>query len=221
MRHGRSSTSATLASRYVTQVMSCGFDFGRDSIGSRRPGSARKSGPQSSSTRSTAQLLRRGIPMRRTTLPVLFAAIFAVSPWARADVVGVTGAANIDLLGHPARRRHADHPTRRERAPENEKIETSASGNVQVLFVDKTTLNIGPNSSLVIDRFVYDPKAGTGQVALSLGKGVLRVVGGFATHTGAHDRDPGRVNRPARRHRDHRVSRRRGRELSSATVISR
>ena len=67
---------------------------------------------------------------------------------------------------------------------ENEKIETSASGSVQVLFVDKTTLNIGPNSSLVIDHFVYDAKAGTGQVALSLGKGVLRVVGGFATHTG-------------------------------------
>ena len=54
---------------------------------------------------------------------------------------------------------------------------------MQVLFIDKTTLNVGPNSNLVIDRFVYNPVTNRGEVALGLGKGVLRVVGGFATHT--------------------------------------
>ena len=149
--------------------------------------------------------------MRRTTFLISFAAAlaaaYAVSPGARADIVGVTGAANTTSSGTPPA-----GGTRiiqlGENVLENEKIETSASGNVQVLFVDKTTLNIGPNSSLVIDHFVYDAKAGTGQVALSLGKGVLRVVGGFATHTRRrHDRDPGRVDRASRRHRDHRISR--------------
>ena len=74
---------------------------------------------------------------------------------------------------------------------ENEKIQTTATGSVQVLFIDKTTLNVGPNSTLVIDRFVYNPATTRGQLALSLGKGVLRVVGGAATHSeGATIRTP-------------------------------
>ena len=40
----------------------------------------------------------------------------------------------------------------------NEKIQTTASGSVQVLFIDKTTLNVGPNSTLVIDRFVLQSR---------------------------------------------------------------
>ena len=74
---------------------------------------------------------------------------------------------------------------------ENEKIQTTATGSVQVLFIDKTTLNVGPNSTLVIDRFVYNPATTKGELALSLGKGVLRVVGGVATHSeGATIRTP-------------------------------
>jgi len=37
---------------------------------------------------------------------------------------------------------------------------------------------IGPNSDLVIDRFVYDPATGTGQLAMTATKGVMRYVGG-------------------------------------------
>ena len=74
---------------------------------------------------------------------------------------------------------------------ENEKIQTTATGSVQVLFIDKTTLNVGPNSTLVIDRFVFNPVTTKGELALSLGKGVLRVVGGAATHSeGATIRTP-------------------------------
>ena len=36
----------------------------------------------------------------------------------------------------------------------------------------------------MIDKFVFDPQAARGEMAVSLGKGVLRVVGGQATHTG-------------------------------------
>jgi hypothetical protein len=38
-----------------------------------------------------------------------------------------------------------------------ERIHTSPTGSVQLLFLDKSTLNIAPNTSLVIDEFVYDP----------------------------------------------------------------
>ena len=73
----------------------------------------------------------------------------------------------------------------------NEKIQTTATGSVQVLFIDKTTLNVGPNSTLVIDRFVYNPATTKGELALSLSKGVMRVVGGVATHSeGATIRTP-------------------------------
>jgi hypothetical protein len=65
-----------------------------------------------------------------------------------------------------------------------ERVETSDKGSVQLVFIDKTTMNIGPNSSLVIDEFVYDPSTGTGKMSASLGKGILRVVGGNVTHTG-------------------------------------
>lgn len=67
----------------------------------------------------------------------------------------------------------------------NERVQTSESGSVQVVFLDKTTLNIGPRSDLVIDRFVFDPTTGTGAMAVDLAKGTLRFVGGQASHMGA------------------------------------
>ena len=38
-----------------------------------------------------------------------------------------------------------------------ERIHTSPTGSVHLLFLDKSTLSIAPNTSLVIDEFVYDP----------------------------------------------------------------
>jgi hypothetical protein len=71
------------------------------------------------------------------------------------------------------------------RVVRNERIQTTASGTVQLLFVDKTTLNVGPNSNIVIDSFVYDPATGTGQMVTTLTKGALRFVGGQLSHEGA------------------------------------
>lgn len=64
-----------------------------------------------------------------------------------------------------------------------EKIETSAVGSTQIMFPDQSTLNVGRNSSIVIDEFVYDPAAGTGKMVASVSKGVLRFVGGQISHT--------------------------------------
>src|SRR5271155_3019133 len=132
---------------------------------------------------------------RRRSLPLLFTAlqlgaVLALSAAARADTVGTAGAVNTATSGTPP-----GAPTRvieiGTQVVANEKIQTTASGSVQVLFIDKTTLNVGPNSTLVIDRFVYNPATTNGQLALSLGKGVVRVVGGVATHSeGATIRTP-------------------------------
>ncbi|MBX9711162.1 MAG: FecR domain-containing protein [Xanthobacteraceae bacterium] len=64
-----------------------------------------------------------------------------------------------------------------------EKIQTSAVGSTQILFPDSSTLNVGRNSSVTIDEYVYDPNAGTGKMVASVGKGVLRFVGGQISHT--------------------------------------
>ena len=132
---------------------------------------------------------------RRRSVPLLFTAIslgaaLALSAGARADTVGTAGAVNTATSGTAP-----GAPTRvieiGTQVVANEKIQTTASGSVQVLFIDKTTLNVGPNSTLVIDRFVYNPATTKGELALSLGKGVVRVVGGIATHSeGATIRTP-------------------------------
>src|SRR5277367_1818298 len=134
--------------------------------------------------------------MRRTrSLSLLFAgaalgAALALSDAANADTVGTAGAVNTATSGTPP-----GAPTRvieiGTQVVANEKIQTTASGSVQVLFIDKTTLNVGPNSTVVIDRFVYNPATTKGELALSLSKGVMRVVGGVATHSeGATIRTP-------------------------------
>ena len=109
---------------------------------------------------------------------------------ASADTIGAAAAVNTTASGAPpgGAARLIEIGAQ---VVENEKIETTRTGSVQVLFIDKTTLNVGPNSTLVIDRFVYNPVTTKGQLALSLGKGVLRVVGGAATHSeGATIRTP-------------------------------
>lgn len=65
-----------------------------------------------------------------------------------------------------------------------ERIKTAAAGSVQILFVDKTSMTIGPNSDLTIDEYVYNPNAGTGKLAATLSKGALRFVGGQISHSG-------------------------------------
>jgi hypothetical protein len=64
-----------------------------------------------------------------------------------------------------------------------ERIQTSPQGSTQILFPDQSTLNLGGNTSIVIDEYVYDPKTGTGSMAATLGKGVMRFVGGQISHT--------------------------------------
>lgn len=63
-----------------------------------------------------------------------------------------------------------------------ERVRTSSSGSTQLQFPDQSTLNIGSNSDIVIDQFVYDPSAKTGSMVAKAAKGVLRYVGGQISH---------------------------------------
>ena len=60
----------------------------------------------------------------------------------------------------------------------NEVIETGDESATEFVFLDETKLALGPNSSLVLDRFVYDPASDTGSFVLTATAGVFRFVSG-------------------------------------------
>ncbi len=59
-----------------------------------------------------------------------------------------------------------------------ERIATGPTGLVQVLLADGSNFVVGPNSSLVIDEFVYRPADGQAKLVATFGRGVARYVGG-------------------------------------------
>jgi hypothetical protein len=113
-------------------------------------------------------------------LTVLLSTVAPIS--AAAQTWGRVGAVNVDASGTP--------PGGLTRELEiggtlvhKERIRTSDEGSTQVVFPDQSTMNVGRNSDIVIDEFVYDPSAGTGRMVASATKGVFRYVGGKISHT--------------------------------------
>lgn len=60
-----------------------------------------------------------------------------------------------------------------------ERFRTDSTGVIHILFMDQSSMTLGPNSELVIDQFSFQPKEQRGNLAVNLIKGSLRVVGGF------------------------------------------
>jgi trimeric autotransporter adhesin len=106
--------------------------------------------------------------------------IASVPVRAASDVAGVTAAVNpqataFDRAGKPRLISLGDPVIR------NHRIETSREGLVQILLADGTSFTVGPNSSVVIDSFVYDPENNTASLAATMTKGALRFIGGKAS----------------------------------------
>ena len=91
--------------------------------------------------------------------------------------IGVTTIVKNKVLGNPPKMVQRNLTTGLE-VYFNEKVETGPVGRTQLLFRDGTAITIGPNANMTIDRYVFDPNAGTGDMALSVTKGVFRIVGG-------------------------------------------
>lgn len=60
----------------------------------------------------------------------------------------------------------------------DELITTRQDDRAHVVFLDGTSVTLGPNAQIKIDKFVYDPDKKLGDIALSVTSGVFRVVGG-------------------------------------------
>lgn len=112
-------------------------------------------------------------------LGTLFASLLLASGVAQAQSpIGITSAVN------PAARAGARLLVVGNQLSQNERIATDAQGQAHIMFVDQSTMSIGPNSELVLDRFVYDPARNTGQMGAQISRGVLRFVGGRISHQG-------------------------------------
>jgi len=59
-----------------------------------------------------------------------------------------------------------------------DRVVTGEAARLQVLLLDETVFTVGPGTDLVIDRFVYDPERGTGEMAAGMTTGFLRYVSG-------------------------------------------
>ncbi|CAN5603107.1 hypothetical protein BH10PSE6_BH10PSE6_30580 [soil metagenome] len=123
-----------------------------------------------------------GFSLLRAAL--LGATALAIVAGPAAAKVGVTSATDGDPLGKP--------PTDKERVlrigidvQANEVVTTNATDRAHLVFLDGTSVTIGPNARLVIDRFVYDPNTKKGELALTAGTGVFRLVGGKISKSSA------------------------------------
>ena len=55
----------------------------------------------------------------------------------------------------------------------NDHVTPDAAGRLQILLVDETIFTLGPNSDMVLDDFVYDPKTSAGKMTASIAKGTF------------------------------------------------
>jgi len=114
---------------------------------------------------------------------VVGATVLALPAAAQADPrVGVTSATSGGPRGKP--------PAAAERVlhvgvdvQANEVVTTGIADRAHLLFLDGSSLTVGPQARLVIDRFVYDPNTKTGALAVTASQGVFRFVGGKISKT--------------------------------------
>ena len=66
-------------------------------------------------------------------------------------------------------------------------IRSGSRSGMQILLLDQTVFTIGPESELVIDEFVYDPKTSAGKLSAEITKGVFRFVSGKIAHEKPED----------------------------------
>src|SRR5215510_1689763 len=104
---------------------------------------------------------------------------------ASGDLAGVVSATQgrIARVSHSAPAEERRRGIGREIATGNQvflgdEIKTGPQSRLQILLLDETTFTIGPDSSMTIDEFVYDPRSGTGKVAARVTKGFFRFVSG-------------------------------------------
>ncbi len=64
---------------------------------------------------------------------------------------------------------------------EKDTVDTGQSGRIQLSFRDRSFITLGPETSMEIAEYAFDPNASVGAMTTRVGKGVFRVMGGMIT----------------------------------------
>ena len=122
-----------------------------------------------------------------TVSSVVLAAFFAGGASAQsANKVGVASAVKNRVEGSSGNRALAAGSSVFAR----EVVRTGEESTAQLLFLDETSLSIGPQSEVTLDRFVFDPNRGAGNVIISATRGAFRFVSGSQQPTSYQIRTP-------------------------------
>jgi hypothetical protein len=116
--------------------------------------------------------------MTRTLALVSLAGLLAAAPALaqNADRIGVAAATRNQVTGSLG---SAERPLRiGDSVSQNERIRTGADSAAQLMFRDETTLSMGADSDVVLDRVVYDPNKHTGEITVRAVSGAFRFVSG-------------------------------------------
>jgi ferric-dicitrate binding protein FerR (iron transport regulator) len=111
-----------------------------------------------------------------TGAAALLAAVVAATAPAAAEGIGVASVVVRDVSGSAG-----GAPRRLDVGNEvfqDETITTARESNAQLLFLDQTSLTIGPSSDVVLDRFVFDGSRRASDFAVQATRGALRFVSG-------------------------------------------
>ena len=117
------------------------------------------------------------IRTRRWITALMVIVISMLGSAAAAQEIGTTTAVTVLTTGQPpgAAVRRLEIGTN---VVANERVVTSQSGRAQMIFHDRSSLIVAPNSNLVLDEYVYDPDTKAGKAVFSTTKGFFRFVGG-------------------------------------------
>jgi FecR protein len=131
-----------------------------------------------SPVRSRSTLPRRGLPRAESAMPALrvlaiFFLVLAFSAHAAvAAAVGmVTKVENQAQVGGATAVVGSLVNT-------NDELRTGPKSRMEVTFRDKTTVTLGENARLVVDRYVFNPEQSTGELVVSTGVGAFRMATG-------------------------------------------
>lgn len=118
----------------------------------------------------------------RMMLGLSILAISAASyPAAAQQVVGINAAIKNKVQTRKVNTNVTRQAKLKDRVRIGDYITTGKNGVLQILLRDRTSLTVGKNGEMTIDRFVYDPANNASEVVASVTKGAFRFVSGKPT----------------------------------------
>src|SRR5262249_46764564 len=107
------------------------------------------------------------------------AAGFVLGAGLSAEAVEIGAVVQRDYLGATAEGEQAGHPIYFANPVQSQGlVETGAKGATELEVLDATRLGVGPNGTVKLDEFVYDPASATGGGQLTLQLGAFRYQSG-------------------------------------------